>query len=60
MVWFCGSAGLAVAVGLNYQNDSLNTPCENKDARTVDRYSEAREVSRDLVERIKVSGQVGM
>lgn len=60
LVWFCGSAGLAVAVGLNYQNDSVNTSCDKKAARSVDRYSEARKVSRDLVERIKVSDEVGM
>lgn len=61
LVWLCGSAGLAVAVGFNYQNDSVNnTPCENKEARTTDRYSDARKVSRDLVERIKVSSEVGM
>lgn len=60
LVWFCGSAGLAVAVGLNYQNDSVNTSCEKKEARTIDRYSEARKVSRDLLELIKVSNEVGM
>lgn len=60
LVWFCGSAGLAVAVGLNYQNDSVKTSCKRKEARTIDRYSDARKVSRDLVERIKVSSEVGM
>uniref|UniRef100_H3CSI5 Lactamase, beta n=1 Tax=Tetraodon nigroviridis TaxID=99883 RepID=H3CSI5_TETNG len=53
LAWFCGSAALAVAVGLNYQNDSVNTLCEEKETRAIDRYSDARKVSRDLVERIK-------
>lgn len=55
LVWLCGSAGLAVAVGLNYRNDLVNTSCEKKETRTIDRYSDARKVSRDIVERIKVS-----
>lgn len=60
LVWLCGSAGLAVAVGLNYRNDLVNTSCEKREARTIDRYSDARKVSRDIVERIKVSSKVGM
>lgn len=60
LVWFCGSAALAVAVGLNYQNDPVNTLSEKLEARPADRYSDAREVSRDLVERIKVSSEVGI
>lgn len=60
-LWLCGvGAGLAVAVGLNYQNDAVNTSCEETQPRTIDRYSGARKVSRDLVERIKVSSEVGM
>lgn len=60
-LWLCGvGAGLAVAVGLNYQNDAANTSCEETQPRTIDRYSGARKVSRDLVERIKVSSEVGM
>lgn len=60
MVWLCGSAGLAVAVGFNYQNDSVKASCEKTEGRTIDRYSDARKVSRDLLERVKVSGEVGM
>lgn len=60
-LWLCGAgAGFALAVGLNYQNDAVNTSCENKKDRPFDRYSDARKVSRDLVERIKVSSEVRM
>ncbi|TNN00488.1 hypothetical protein fugu_011734 [Takifugu bimaculatus] len=53
-VWLCGvGAGLAVAVGLNYQNDAVTTSGEETKTRTIDRYSDARKVSRELVERIK-------
>lgn len=60
LLWLCGSAGLAVAVGLNYPNDSVHTSCERKEAVTVERYGEARKVSRELLERIKVSSEVGV
>lgn len=60
-VWLCGvGAGLAVAVGLNYQNDAVTTYGEETKTWTIDRYSNARKVSRELVERIKVSSEVGV
>lgn len=60
-VWLCGvGVGLAVAVGLNYQNDAVTTYGEETKTRTIDRYSDARKVSRELVERIKVSSEVGV
>lgn len=60
-VWLCGvGVGLAVAVGLNYQNDAVTTSAEETKTRTIDHYSDARKVSRELVERIKVSSEVGV
>lgn len=59
-IWICGvAAGIAIALGLKYREDTASGSCEDQveDAQ-ADRYSDAIRVSRDLVERIKVSVQV--
>lgn len=64
-VWMCGGvgAGVALAVGLKYRSDTINSSCGGKVAAAVaertDRYSAAVRVSRDLVDRIKVGTEVG-
>ncbi|XP_068580072.1 serine beta-lactamase-like protein LACTB, mitochondrial isoform X1 [Cebidichthys violaceus] len=57
-IWICGvAAGVALAVGLKYRNDTANTSCDDEveEAQRTDRYNDAIKVSWDLVERIKVS-----
>ncbi|XP_056273008.1 serine beta-lactamase-like protein LACTB, mitochondrial isoform X2 [Pseudoliparis swirei] len=54
-IWICGvAAGIAIALGLKYREDTASGSCEDQveDAQ-ADRYSDAIRVSRDLVERIK-------
>ncbi|XP_074489030.1 serine beta-lactamase-like protein LACTB, mitochondrial isoform X3 [Sebastes fasciatus] len=54
-MWICGvGVGVAVAVGLKHRAD---TNCDDKvrEARRTDRYRDAIQVSRDLVQRIQVS-----
>lgn len=61
-IWICGvGVGIAIAVGLKYRADTANSSCSDKVTETQrsDRYSDAIKVSRDLVERIKVSIEVG-
>lgn len=64
-VWMCGGvgAGVALAFGLKYRSDTINSSCGAKVAAAVaektDRYSAAVQVSRDLVDRIKVGTEVG-
>ncbi|KAK5902253.1 hypothetical protein CesoFtcFv8_007527 [Champsocephalus esox] len=57
-IWVCGvGVGIAIAVGLKYNADTSSSSCDDtvKEAQRTDRYSAAIKVSRDLVERIKVS-----
>ncbi|XP_010777286.1 serine beta-lactamase-like protein LACTB, mitochondrial isoform X2 [Notothenia coriiceps] len=57
-IWVCGvGVGIAIAVGLKYNADTSSSSCDDrvKEAQRTDRYSAAIQVSRDLVERIKVS-----
>ncbi|XP_060891342.1 serine beta-lactamase-like protein LACTB, mitochondrial isoform X1 [Labrus mixtus] len=54
-IWICGvGLGIALAVGLKYHADRANSSCDDKIVHSADRYREAIEVSRDLLERIKV------
>lgn len=60
-VWMCGlGVGIALAVGLHCSSD---TTCDSRDdgaeAQRTERYDAAIEVSRDLLERIKVGAEVG-
>lgn len=54
-------AGVALAVGLKYKVDTAEAPGDgtDKEAPRTNRYSDAIDVSRDLVERIKVGSEVG-
>ncbi|KAM4573830.1 serine beta-lactamase-like protein LACTB, mitochondrial isoform 1-T1 [Odontesthes bonariensis] len=57
-IWMCGiGVGIALAVGLKY--GSANGSCDDKFGKEVksDPYSAAIEVSRDLLERIKVGSE---
>ncbi|XP_071355201.1 serine beta-lactamase-like protein LACTB, mitochondrial isoform X1 [Trachinotus anak] len=57
-IWMCGGVGvgIALAVGLKYRADTVNSSCVDKvaEAERTGRYGAAVKVSRDLVERIKV------
>lgn len=56
-IWICGvGVGIALAVGLKYRTDAASNYCDDNIRRT-DRYNDAIKVSRDLVERIKVSAE---
>ncbi|XP_071355210.1 serine beta-lactamase-like protein LACTB, mitochondrial isoform X2 [Trachinotus anak] len=56
-IWMCGGVGvgIALAVGLKYRADTVNSSCVDKvaEAERTGRYGAAVKVSRDLVERIK-------
>lgn len=59
-IWICGvGVGIALAVGLKYRTDAASNYCDDniRSAQRTDRYSDAIKVSRDLVERIKVSAE---
>ncbi|XP_034391504.1 serine beta-lactamase-like protein LACTB, mitochondrial isoform X2 [Cyclopterus lumpus] len=59
-IWICGvAAGIAIALGLKYRDDTASSSCDDQveEAQRTDRYSDAIRVSRDLVERIQVSVQ---
>lgn len=61
-IWIYGvGVGIAIAVGLKYRADPANSSCDAgvKPVQRTDRFSNAIKVSRDLVERIKVSIEVG-
>lgn len=55
-LWLCGlGVGVALAVGLKCRFNAASVICDNiKSERLSERYSDAIQVSRDLVERIKV------
>ncbi|CAJ1056707.1 serine beta-lactamase-like protein LACTB%2C mitochondrial isoform X2 [Xyrichtys novacula] len=55
-IWMCGvSLGITLGVSLKYYTDSATSVCDEKvpKPQKTDRYSDAIEVSRDLLERIK-------
>ncbi|XP_068169181.1 serine beta-lactamase-like protein LACTB, mitochondrial isoform X2 [Antennarius striatus] len=55
-VWICGvGVGIAVAVGLKYRSDAVDYSYDDKTsaARRINRYRDAIDVSRDLLERQK-------
>ncbi|XP_014868100.1 PREDICTED: serine beta-lactamase-like protein LACTB, mitochondrial isoform X2 [Poecilia mexicana] len=59
--WLYGvGAGIVLAVGLKDRSDSANSSCDDKVeiAQKTHPYTEAIEVSRDLLERIKVGKEV--
>ena len=57
----CGiGVGIALAVGLKYASDSANSSCDDKVGKEINPYRAAIEVSRDLLERIKVGTEVGL
>ncbi|KAM9375950.1 serine beta-lactamase-like protein LACTB, mitochondrial isoform 2-T2 [Pholidichthys leucotaenia] len=56
VLWVCGiGVGVALAIGLKYGSDTARSSCDDKvtNAAKADRYTDAINVSRDLVERIK-------
>lgn len=61
--WLYGAGvGIVLAVGLKYRSDSANSSCDDKVeiVQKTHPYADAIEVSRDLVERIKVGKEVGL
>lgn len=59
----CGvGVGIVLAAGLKYSLDSADISCEDrvKNAKWASQYTDAIKVSRDLLERIKVGGEVGL